>query len=152
MKKLVFIGLILMISAGGNISIYAQELETIQTESKQLSKRELEKLKKQLTTTEKTVIWSIVLFSIFLLITRYRYKRKCDGCKKWNAMRKTQREYIGEKPTTIVEERTKKNSKGEVISSWEVDVPATIYYYHTHRKCKHCGYRDYLSSSETRKN
>lgn len=67
-------------------------------------------------------------------------------------MRTYNRECVDEKPTTIVEKRSKKNSKGEIISTWEVDVPATKYYYRIHRKCKHCGYKDYLSSSKTVKN
>lgn len=98
------------------------------------------------------LLWIIIILLIPLLIVRYMYKRKCNRCEKWNSMRIINRECVDEKPTTIVETRTKKNSKNEVISSWEVDVPATVYYYHTHRKCKHCGYKDYLTSSKTLKN
>lgn len=128
--------------------------ETVRQNTKEENAQEAVKQtpSRPFTAKEKTVIWLIVLSIIFLCITSYRYRRKCDGCKKWNAMKKVRQECIDEKPTTIVEKRTRKNSKGEVISTWEVDVPATIYYYRTHRKCKRCGYRDYLSSSKTRKN
>ncbi len=105
-----------------------------------------------LSTKEKTIIWVVVIGIIFLWITRYRYKRKCDGCKKWNAMKKIGTECIDEKPSVITKKREMKNSKGEVVRTWEESIPATIYYYRTHRKCKHCSYRDYLSSSEKREN
>lgn len=67
-------------------------------------------------------------------------------------MKKIGTECIDEKPTVIIEKREMKNSKGEVIRSWDESVPATTYYYRTHRKCKYCGYKDYLSSSEKQKN
>jgi len=141
-----------------------QPEKTIKNEQKSYDalydlKQETKKIAKEtrneynsLSQEDKLIIWCIVLGLIFILITRYRYKRKCDSCKKWNAMRKTRKECVDEKPTVIIEERKMKNSKGEVIRTWEDSVPATIYYYRTHRKCKHCGYKDYLTSSETVKN
>ena len=126
---------------------------SIQSNPKQEKETKQEsKPSRPLSAKEKTIIWAIVVGIIFLWITQYRYKRKCDSCKKWNAMRKTSKECVDEKPTGITEERKMKNSKGEVIRTWEESVPATVYYYRTHRKCKHCGYRDYLTSSETAKN
>ena len=105
------------------------------------------------TDNEKILIWSAILICvIFIMITSYRYKRRCDNCKKWNAMRIFNRECIDQKQSTLVEKRSMKNRKGEVIRSWEVDIPATTYYYRIHRKCKHCGYEDYLSTSKTVKN
>jgi len=98
------------------------------------------------------VVWIIVVGIIFLLIVGDGAKRKCDNCKKWNAMKKIGTKCVDEKPTTVVEKREHKNRNGHVISSWEVDVPATIYYYQTYRKCNHCGYGDYLESSKTEKN
>jgi hypothetical protein len=107
----------------------------------------------QYTDNEKILIWSEILFCvIFIMITSYRFKRRCDNCKKWNAMRIFNRECVDQKQSTIVEKRSMKNRKGEVIRSWEVDIPATTYYYRIHRKCKHCGYKDYLSTSITVKN
>lgn len=52
----------------------------------------------------------------------------------------------------ITEIRKVKDREGNVIQSREVDVPATVYTYHIHRRCKHCGYQDILSKEEKRKN
>jgi len=126
-------------------------LYTPNQEQEKTAKKE-PKSSRPLSSQAKLVIWAIVFGVLFIWIIIHRFNRKCDKCKKWNAMKKTGTECVDEKPTTIVEKRERKNRNGQVISSWEVDVPATIYYYRTHRKCKHCGYRDYLTSSETAKN
>ncbi len=101
---------------------------------------------------EKTSIWVVVIGIIFLWITRSRYKKKCYSCKKWNAMKKISTKCIDEKPSVIYKKREIKNSKGEVLKTWTDSVPATIYYYQIHRKCKHCGHEDYLSKSDKREN
>jgi hypothetical protein len=69
-------------------------------------------------------------------------------------MKKQSKECVDEKPSTIKEERVRKDKDGKITERWEVDVPATVYYYETHRKCKHedCKYEDTLYSSETHKN
>jgi hypothetical protein len=105
-----------------------------------------------LTTKDKTILWAIVIFILVILITRYRYKRKCRNCGKWNAMKKINTECVNEQASSIVEKRQKKDSTGKVISTWEESIPATVYTYHIHRQCKHCGYKDYLEKTKKRKN
>jgi hypothetical protein len=83
---------------------------------------------------------------------RYGYKNKCNECKKWHAMEKIDEEYLKEKQTIITETRHHRNSKNEIISSWEVDVPATDYYYRIYRKCKYCNYQDDYIHINTVKN
>lgn len=98
------------------------------------------------------LFWFLIIIIIPLLIIRYRYKRKCDGCKKWNAMKKIRTECVDQKPSVIVNILKDRNSKNEVIRTREEHIPATVYYYRTHRKCKYCGFKDYLSSSEKKAN
>jgi CHAT domain-containing protein len=94
----------------------------------------------------------LIIVIVFICIIVRMYRRKCRQCKKWNAMKRVRKELVDEKPSTIVKNRTKKNGKGEVICTYQVDVPATTYHYHIHRQCKHCGYKDYKTKSETREN
>lgn len=56
-----------------------------------------------------------------------------------------------QKPTTIKGNRSKKNGQGEILETWEVDVPATKYY-RTYYGCKHRGYEDFVISNKTQKN
>lgn len=56
------------------------------------------------------------------------------------------------KKSRIKETLKKRDGKGNVISTREVYVPATTYFYETHRKCKYCSSEDILKSSKTKKN
>lgn len=101
-------------------------------------------------------IWSAIFFIIALWIAfkiiGSGHKNKCNNCKKWFAMREIGKDLIDTLRSHVVKERTMKNSKGEVIRRWEESVPATVYKYHTYRKCTHCGYEDYLTSSKKTEN
>jgi hypothetical protein len=67
-------------------------------------------------------------------------------------MKTVNKECVDRMQSSVTETRNMKNSKGEIIRTWEVDVPATTYTYHRHRKCKYCGYRDYVTETKTSKN
>ena len=98
--------------------------------------------------------WCLIIFTLWSVykIIIYRYKRKCDDCGKWNSMKVIKEELVDQKISSITEIRKVKDREGNVIQSREVDVPATVYTYHIHRRCKHCGYQDILSKEEKRKN
>jgi len=111
--------------------------------------------KKEVKINDKDIFkWlSIILFAyISIRVIWYRYKRKCPICKKWNSMKNLKTICFDQKPTTIKEKRNKKNGQGEILETWEVDVPATKYYYRTYRGCKHCGHEDFVISNKTQKN
>lgn len=80
------------------------------------------------------------------------YKRRCPICKRWNSMKDINTEIIDQKHAIITETRSRKNSEGKIIETWEVGVPATKYIYLTHRRCKKCGFKDSVRSSKTIKN
>lgn len=122
--------------------------------SKEISKIHSAKIKAAL--SKYKIKWWIIIIIAFIIIqkiSKSRYERKCVNCGRWAAMRTISRECIDEKPSTIKEERRKRNAEGKVIETREVDVPATTYIYCIHRKCKYCGYEDDSKrSSERHKN
>ena len=105
---------------------------------------------------EKENIFNFIFFAIGVYIiyriVAYRYRRKCKHCGKWNAMRKTGTYCVGEKDSRIKETTNVRDGNGKVLRTYEEFVPATTYFYETHRKCKYCGFKDVLKSSETKKN
>ena len=94
------------------------------------------------------IVIGVFLILVVLIIIFYRYEKKCSNCKKWNAMKEYQRDLIGEKASKIKKTLKTKDRNGNVIKTTEVYVPATIYYYDIHRKCKYCGYKDTIKESE----
>lgn len=92
-------------------------------------------------------LWIIVVSVIFIWITIIRYNKKCDKCKRWNSMKVYWREKVDEKQSHIRKSDTVTDVKGNKHTNY-YSVPATIYYYHIHRKCKNCGYRDYVKKSD----
>ena len=109
-----------------------------------------------LTEEDKKRIFHFIFFAIGVYIIyriiAYRYRRKCRHCGRWNAMRITEERCVDQKESRIKETLTKRDDKGNVISTREVYVPATTYFYETHRKCKYCSSEDILKSSKTKKN
>ena len=97
------------------------------------------------------ILFAICLYIVYKILS-YRYRRKCDHCGKWAAMKKTGTYCVDKKAKKIKEELKTRDGKGNVIRSREVLVDATTYFYETHRKCKYCGFEDVLKSSETKKN
>jgi hypothetical protein len=122
--------------------------------SKETSKIHSAKVKVAL--SKYKIKWWIIIIIALIIIQKFfksRRDRKCKYCGRWGAMRTIgNRECIEEKPSTIKEERRKRNAEGEVLETNEVDVPATTYIYRIRRKCKYCGYEDYKYSSVRRKN
>ena len=109
-----------------------------------------------LTEEDKKRIFHFIFFAIgvYIIYRRiaYRYRRKCRHCGRWNAMRITEERCVDQKESRIKETLKKRDGKGNVISTREVYVPATTYFYETHRKCKYCSSEDILKSSKTKKN
>ena len=109
-----------------------------------------------LTEEDKKRIFHFIFFAIGVYIIyriiAYRYRRKCRHCGRWNAMRITEERCVDQKESRIKETLKKRDNKGNVISTREVYVPATTYFYETHRKCKYCSSEDILKSSKTKKN
>ena len=109
-----------------------------------------------LTEEDKKRIFHFIFFAIggyiIYRIIAYRYRRKCRHCGRWNAMRITEERCVDQKESRIKETLKKRDDKGNVISTREVYVPATTYFYETHRKCKYCSSEDILKSSKTKKN
>ncbi len=98
--------------------------------------------------------WCLIIIALWVVykIIKYRYNRKCDNCGKWNSMKVVGKELVDQKSSSITEKRKIRDSQGNTVRSYEVDVPATVYTYHIHRRCKHCGYQDILSKQVKRKN
>ena len=111
---------------------------------------------RELTEEEKKSIFHFIFFAIGVYIIyriiAYRYRRKCKHCGKWNAMRETGTYCVGEKDSKIKETTKIRDGNGKVLRTYEEFVPATTYFYETHRKCKYCNFKDVLKSSETKKN
>ena len=91
-------------------------------------------------------IWFYFIIAFVIFISYYRYKRKCDICKKWNSMVKIKTVKIGEKQSNIKKTETHTDLKGKKHFNTYY-VPATINYFDIHRQCKHCGYRDIIEKS-----
>lgn len=91
-------------------------------------------------------IWIAIIVGIIIWITITRYTKKCSNCKKWNAMKVDWQEKVDEKQSHIRKSETLTDIKGNKHTNY-YSVPATVYYYHVHRKCKHCGNTDYVTKS-----
>lgn len=93
----------------------------------------------------------ICFIVLILLVISYRYRRKCRSCKKWGAMKRIGSEKVGEKQSHVKKTEQTTDIIGEKHSNTYY-IPATISYYHIHRKCKYCGYRDILEKTEKTEN
>lgn len=91
------------------------------------------------------LIWLYVIYKI------YRYRR-CPNCNRWNKLRLIREEVVDAIATSITEERKMKNSRGEVVQTYEVDVPATRYEILKTYKCKRCGHIVRYTCYKTEKN
>ena len=80
-----------------------------------------------------------IIASITLWIIWNRFSKRCKKCKKWGSMEVFKKELIEQRASTV------KDSDG-------VYLPATTYIFHIHRRCKACGYEDYLRSKKKEKN
>lgn len=89
------------------------------------------------------LIIGILCAMLFGMIARWMHSlyTKCPHCKVPNAMKRTSKEIVSRRDTTIVNK-----INGEIRHT-----PALETIYHIHRKCKYCGQDDYLEKISTQK-
>ncbi len=93
--------------------------------------------------TNEEIYYAVIIFLILfipVLIFRLVFARKCNSCKKYRAMKETNKELIEEKPTTIIKELKERDGEGKIIKTKEIAIPGTKYIYRHHQECKFCGY------------
>ncbi len=90
----------------------------------------------------KNWIGIIVIVCIIGYLLNYLFDRKCSFCGKFGALRKTNKELLSEKASKLKETIKTKDSKGNVIRSREVMVPATTKTYRIYYECKNCKKQD----------
>lgn len=101
---------------------------------------------------QENIVVILILLVIIGCIVYYLYSRKCPECGKLGKLKKTHRVLISEKQSKIKETIKTKDSKGNVIRSREVMVPATTSTYTVHYECKSCGCKATKLKTETVKN
>lgn len=89
---------------------------------------------------------SAIIFCIIMWIMALGYYSKCPHCYRWFAMKKINKELTDTWQTSVTKSQYKNGN--EVY----YNVPATMYLYNIHRKCKHCGNTDFLPCDEIMKN
>ncbi len=85
----------------------------------------------------------LILLIILLWVVVFRYYDRCPHCKKWGTMKTTNKELVDNEQTAIGT-YSKEHGYNERA--------ATMYMYHIHRKCKHCGYTDYIEDDVIKRN
>lgn len=101
---------------------------------------------------QKNILGVLLILAILVYITYYLYSRKCSECRKFGALKKTHKELMHEKQSKVKETIKTKDSKGNVIRSREVMVPATTKTYRIHYECKFCKNKESKIDSVTSKN
>lgn len=136
-----------------NSTLVSQPLKTVSNNSKQSdsTRNQEDSILGVLLNSKSFWIGIIILFISFSILAS-GYKKRCNHCNKWWAMRTIGKKLVNEKASWIRKELKDKNRKGEVIRTREEAVPATVYTYLIHRRCKHCGYEDDLTKEEKREN
>ena len=99
-----------------------------------------------------------VLFFLPWLLTRGSV---CPACQRRKTMQRVHSELVGTRDTYVKETRkiyhTRKNGKTYINATpdydeYEVDVPATEYFYDVTYKCSKCGHTEIQRESRTQKN
>lgn len=104
------------------------------------------------------LLFGILLLILYILLKRLkkilgkRFKKRCGQCKKWGAMQEYSRELMDTKDSTIVKITQTWNKDGEVTSSRENLVPATLYKYKVIEICAYCKKKRGYIYSEKREN
>lgn len=93
----------------------------------------------------------LCVIGLYVIYKIYRYRR-CPNCNRWNQLRLIREEIVDTMATSLTEERKMKNRKGEVVRTYEVDVPATKYEILKTYKCKRCGHIVRYTCYKTEKN
>lgn len=86
------------------------------------------------------LIWLVPLticLAILFILCNGHYNR-CPKCGQWWALQEVGRSCIDSSPCTITEERHVRNSKGNVVYSYNVDVQGTEYTDEIKCRCRYC--------------
>lgn len=92
------------------------------------------------------------IIAIILYIVYRRYKGKCKACGRWYAMKISDEEVVDRVNASVKKTTKERNSKGEVIRTNEVYIPATKTKYLITETCKHCGHEEKYYTTETKEN
>ncbi len=95
------------------------------------------------------VILALIFFALFIMcigieVLKVGYSNKCPSCKKWFALKKQGREYIGSEKISVAvsthsEEYNRDGSKTGRYSVGQQYVPGVKETYHINYICKKCG-------------
>ena len=94
----------------------------------------------------------LAIIAIILYTVYPGYKNKCKACGRWYAMKITDEEVVDRVRASVKKTTKERNSKGEVIRTNEVYIPATKTKYLVTEICKHCGHEEKYYTSETEEN
>ena len=104
----------------------------------------------------------VVVIGLLLFLSYFFTKGSvCSACQRRNTMQKIDSELVGTRNTYVKEKRriyhTRKNGKTYInetpdYDEYEVDVPATEYFYNVTYKCIECGHTEVQRESRTQKN
>lgn len=98
------------------------------------------------------IIIGVLLVAGLIYYINNLFENKCSSCKKFGALKETGREIISEKQSKVKETVSTRDSKGKVIRTREILVPATTTTYKVFYQCKNCSSREYKVKSKTTKN
>lgn len=93
-----------------------------------------------------------VIVGVIGYLVYYLLDRKCNFCGKFGVLQKTDKELISQKASKIKETINTKDSKGKIIRSREIMVPATTKTYRIYYECKNCKKKETRIKTETFKN
>jgi TATA-box binding protein (TBP) (component of TFIID and TFIIIB) len=96
------------------------------------------------------VIYFLILAIVLYIIYR-RYRKRCEKCGKWAAMKRTDSEVV-ERLNSHIKKTLKDTHNGQTTATHEVVVPATKTKYLITETCKHCGHDTRFYESETTEN
>lgn len=97
-------------------------------------------------------LYTALLVSIVLLIAIDLFSKRCRKCGKWGKMKVQWKTLADQKASHSYKTLKHKNRNGEVVRTEEIAVPATVYTYHYHRRCKSCGYEDIVVKTNKSEN
>jgi hypothetical protein len=93
-----------------------------------------------------------VIVCVIGYLVYYLLDRKCNFCGKFGVLKKIDKELIGQKASKIKETINTKDSKGRIIRSREVMVPATTKTFRIYYECKNCKKQETRLQTDTYKN
>ena len=99
-------------------------------------------LSKNPNTSDLIYLYIALIILIALYVVSYLYYNRCKKCGKWGVMKVFEKKLVDERSSTIT--KTIHHNYGGKSHSEQIIVPATLYTYHWHRRCKECGHEDYV--------